>query len=202
MPSGSRREQATSSTMTGLHPSVPRQFQSPPLGASDVRRVQSQGRNCSSSSIVHPSAFSGSLSFYAACCRLSSFSFLHKFSFVCAVWVSVLTATVALQPPLRSTHRANKAVPACPASSTQFRLKRSTYSGRPLVRKGHASMAHHLPGRTPSGGLRPALWGYDCSLVSDAESMGGSFLTRSLLPCCHRHRSRWSRWRWQSRKPA
>ena len=27
------------------------------------------------------------------------------------------------------------------------------------------------------------------SLVSDAESSGGSFLTRSLLPCSHRHRS-------------
>ena len=99
--------------------------------------------------------------------------------------------------------------PACPASSTQIRLKRFYYSGSPLIRTAHGfPVADSLqtisrPGGLPSGGLTacPAgLWMF--SLVSGAESRNGSFLTRPLLPCSHRHRSRWSRWRWQSRKPA
>ena len=47
--------------------------------------------------------------------------------------------------------------PSPAGSSTQIRLKRSIAPVARLLREGHASMAHHLPGRAPSGGrgLRP-----------------------------------------------
>jgi len=133
--------------------------------------------------IVHPASFvdpstpSEPLRFTLALrCPfpVSSFSFLHKFSFVRRGMGGGCYRHDALQPPLRSAHRPAKAgalmFPArCletpspdPASlpglrpagsSTQIRLKRFTTPVARLLRKGHASMAHHLPGRAPFGGL-------------------------------------------------
>ena len=147
-----------------------------------------------------------------------------------AVWVAAITATAALQPPLPSAHRPalagrccvfrctpNTASPDPPAFPAKpfGELHANPAQALLLLRKpadpdGSWFSArrlppnHQPPGRSSSGGRLAAcpagLW--MLSLVSDAESSSGSFLTRPLLPCSHRHRSRWSRWRWQARKPA
>jgi hypothetical protein len=56
-------------------------------------------------SIGHPSASSAQLTQYAGCCRLSSISFLHKFSFVRRGVGGGYYRHGAHQPPLRSAHR-------------------------------------------------------------------------------------------------
>ncbi|VGO17576.1 hypothetical protein PDESU_06174 [Pontiella desulfatans] len=88
---------------------------SPPLRG-DVRRALSQSRNCSSSFNRPSFRIQRPATQYAVCCRLSSISFLHKFSFVSAVWVSAAPAT-----PRRSARR-HLLTPFRPGSTrTSFR---------------------------------------------------------------------------------
>ena len=145
-----------------------------------------------------------------------------------AVWVAAITATAALQPPLPSAHRpalagrccvfrctpntASPDPPACPAKPYGELLANSAQALL-LLRKpadpdgSWFSVASSKPSAARAVFLRRPPCGLPCGAMDalslcSAESRGGSFLTRPLLPCSHRHRSRWSRWRWQARKPA
>ena len=94
-------------------------------------------------SFRHPSAFSVLLSLYAVCCRLCSFRFLHKFSFVSAVSVSATPATSAAPPGVLSSLSSVPA-PLVPHSA-----------GRKSVPKSHLALLRMTP-KPPQRGMSAA----------------------------------------------